>query len=105
MTRCRESCWQWRNCSWTARDVGVHRDTGKVSFALSLADGTEDFDLVKGGWRKDHCAICRWELHESKDDTEHGTGHTNGLQWICNECYGKFIERDDFFQSNFSDIT
>ena len=105
VTRCREVDWHWRKSSWTPRDVVIHRETGKVSFDLSLAESTKDFDLVKGGWRKDHCAICHWQLLESKDDPEHGTGFTNGLLWICNECHGKFIERDDFFQSNFSDIT
>jgi len=105
VTRCREVNWHWQKSSWTPRDVVIHRKTGKVSFDLSLAETTKDFDLVKGGWRRDHCVICHWELHESKDDPEHGTGHTNGVQWICNECHGKFLERDDFFQSNFSDIT
>lgn len=105
VNRCREVAWHWHKSSWTPRDVVIHRDTGKVSFDLSLVENDEAFDLVKGGWQKDHCAICHWEIRESKDDPEHGTGHTNGLQWICNECHGKFIERDDFFQSNFSDIT
>jgi hypothetical protein len=103
--RCREISWHWHKCSWSSRDIVVHRETGKISFDLSLAETTEDFDLVKGGWRKDHCAICRWELSESKDDPEHGSGFTNGLEWICSECYGKFIERDDFFHSNYYDIT
>ena len=103
--RCREISRHWQKSSWTARDVVIHRETGRVSFDLSLAESTKDFDLVKGGWRRDHCAICHWELHEAKEDPERGTGHTNGLQWICNECHGRFIERDDFFQSNFSDIT
>ena len=105
VNRCREVSWHWQKSSWIRRDVAIHRESGRVSFDLSLVESSKDFDLVKGGWGKDHCAICHWELHESKDDSEHGTGHTNGLHWVCNECFGKFLERDDFFQSNFTDIT
>jgi len=60
---------------------------------------------VKAGWKKDHCFICRWELFESKDDSDHGSGYTNGHDWLCTECYTKFWERPDFFSSSYSEIT
>src|SRR5437764_9241429 len=43
----------------------------------SLVENSSEFELVKGGWKKDRCAICRWELFES-DDASHGIGFTNG---------------------------
>jgi hypothetical protein len=50
----------------------------------------EKFELVKGGWREDHCAICWWKLCES-DSAEHSEGYTNGQDWLCTECYERFV--------------
>jgi len=102
---CRAYNWHWHKAIWTPRDVAVHKNTGRVSFDLGLAKDSADFSVVKGGWKKDHCFICRWELFESADDADHGTGYTNGHDWLCSECYGKFWERSDFFSSSYSDIT
>jgi len=97
--------WHWHKTAWKARDIAVERKTGRVSFDLGLAADSANFELVKAGWKKDHCFICRWELFESKDDAEHGTGYTNGHDWLCTECYTKFWERPDFFSSSYSEIT
>jgi hypothetical protein len=103
--RCRMYNYHWDKRSWTNVDIVIARRTGKVSFNLRLADDTENFELVKGGWKKDHCFVCRWELFESPNETDHGTGYTNGHDWLCTECYTKFWERPDFFSSSYSDIT
>jgi hypothetical protein len=95
--------WHWRKAAWKPRDVVIHRKSGCVSFDLGLA-ADPDFNLVKEGWKKDHCFICHWELFESQD-ADHGIGHTNGHDWLCTECYAKFWERPDFFLSSYSDIT
>jgi hypothetical protein len=103
---CRAYNWHWRKAAWKPRDVAIHRRSGRVSFDLGLA-ADPDFNLVKDGWKKDHCFICRWELFESQNDAdaEHATGYTNGHDWLCMECYAKFWERPDFFLSSYSDIT
>jgi hypothetical protein len=103
--RGRRHNFHWDKRSWTNLDILIARKTGKVSFDLSLAADSVNFDLVKGGWKKDHCFICRWELFESQDDPEHSTGYTNGHDWVCTECYTKFWQRPDFFASSYSDIT
>jgi hypothetical protein len=102
---CRAYNWHWHRTTWTPRDVAIERKTGRVSFDLGLASDSANFDLIKGGWKKDHCFICRWELFESQGDADHGTGYTNGHDWLCVECYTKFWERPDFFSSSYSDIT
>jgi hypothetical protein len=104
--RCRYN-WHWHKQAWTNIDIAVEKKTGKVSFDLKLAQDSENFELVKGGWKKDHCFICRWELFESQaeNDVEHAIGYTNGHLWLCTECYTKFWERPDFFASPYSDIT
>jgi hypothetical protein len=103
--RCREQKWHWEERPWTSVDIVIGKTTGKVSFDLSLAADSANFELVKGGWKKDRCFVCRWELFESKDAADHGTGYTNGHDWLCTECYTKFWDRPDFFSSSYSDIT
>jgi hypothetical protein len=102
--RCREFNWQWHKLPWKARDLVIDRKSGKMSFDLGLAADAENFELLKGGWKKDHCAVCRWALFES-EDAEHGVGYTNGRDWVCTECYDKFWDRPDFISGSYSEIT
>jgi len=96
--------WHWHKSPWKAHDLAVGKD-GKLSFDVSLAADTKDFDLKKGGWNKDLCAICRWELFESSDQPEHSAGYTNGRDWVCTECYEKFLSGPDFFATTNPEIT
>lgn len=101
--KCRRCYWNKRN--WFPRDIALHRETGKLSFDVSLTENSNEFDLVKSGWKKDYCFICRWELFESEDQPDHGTAYSNGSTWLCSECYGKFLEGPDFFATAHPEIT
>jgi hypothetical protein len=101
--RCQKHNWHWTKARWKPRDVVVNRKTGKLSFDLKLAEDQENFELRKDGWKKDHCAICAWELFESDD--HHGIGYTNGQQWVCLQCYDKFWDRPDFLSGAYSALT
>jgi hypothetical protein len=103
VSRCREYAWHWEQKPWKARDIVMKKDAKGFSFDLTLAENSSEFMLVQGGWKKDHCVICRWELFES-DDASHGTGFTNGRDWVCTECHQRFIA-GGFFWSAYSDIT
>jgi hypothetical protein len=87
--------WHWAKKSWKAQDAVVNRKTGRFSLDVGLASESSDFVRLKAGWKKDHCLICRWELFES-DDSEHGIGYTNGREWVCTECYEKFVQAPGF---------
>ena len=103
---CRMYNWRWEKRSWTNLDVVVEKKSGELSFELSLASDSANFELVKGGWKKGHCFICHWELYESQEEEEdHRTGYTNGHDWVCAECYAKFWKGPDFFASAYGDIT
>jgi Clp amino terminal domain, pathogenicity island component len=102
--RYRGYSWYWEKRTWTKVDIAIEKSTGKESFDLGLAADAEKFDLVKAGWKKDHCLICHWELFET-EDAEHGIGYSNGRSWLCSECYTKFWEGPEFLSSRFSDIT
>lgn len=101
--RCRRRNWHWQKALWKPRDVVVHRATGKISIDLSLLADPNNFQLLVGGWRKDYCAVCAWELFESQD--HHGRGYTNGTQWVCEECFEKFWQPLDFLSGAYSDLT
>lgn len=105
VAKCREYSWYWHKRSWMPRDIAIYRENGSMSFDVSLVEDPAHFDLAKAGWKKDHCAVCRWELFESKTDPEHGIGYTNGREWLCSECYEKFIANPNFFSSPYPDIT
>jgi hypothetical protein len=94
--------WHWHKTKWKPRDVIVHRPDGKLSFEMSLASDAEKFMMAEQGWKKDRCFICGWELFESDD--EHGTGYTNGRNWLCMECCERFIQ-NDFFSSSHPEMT
>ena len=102
VTTVRAYNWHWQKAVWKPRDIVVHSKTSKLSFDVNLAKGSQDFTLVKNGWKKDHCFICNWELRESDD--EHGTGYTNGRTWLCMECCERFVLRD-YFSSSQSEMT
>ena len=103
--QCRQFSWHWHKQPWTPRDIVIDRKTGRISFDTKLAADPSNFELVPAGWKKDHCAICRWELFESKDNPTHGEAFTNGRDWVCTECYEKFLAGPDYFGSAYSDIT
>jgi hypothetical protein len=96
--------WHWQKRPWKPMDLVV-RENGDISFDLSLESESKDFKVVKGGWRKDRCFICHWELIDEENQPAHGTGYTNGRDWVCTECYEKFVSGPDFFASTHSDIT
>lgn len=101
--QCKLYNWHWRKATWKPRNLTVEKSTGKISFDISLAEDTANFEIIPAGWKKDRCAICGWELFESADD--HGSGYTNGRQWVCLECYEKFWQRPDFISGSYSDLT
>jgi Clp amino terminal domain, pathogenicity island component len=87
--------WHWAKRTWKPQDAVVNRKTGRVSLDIGLVSESSDFELLKAGWKKGHCLICRWELFESTDN-EHGIGSTNGREWLCTECYEKFVQQPGF---------
>jgi hypothetical protein len=87
----RRYCWEKRQ--WKSRDLLVEKHTGKIMFYEGGPYDAARFEIGKGGWTQDLCAICRWELNENSD-AEHNTGYTNGHEWVCEECHDRFIAPD-----------
>lgn len=98
----RQFNWHWQKRPWKARDLAVGKD-GSISFDVTLPK--EQFDLSQAAWKKDRCPVCNWELFESETEPLHGTGYTNGRDWVCTECYEKFLRKPDYFTTSYPDIT
>ena len=79
----------WVRRKWKPLDIVIDKEQGGVCFDLSVADGTR-YQLQSGGWTKEPCAICGWEL-TAEGGPEHSEGFTNGRRWICAECYHRFV--------------
>jgi Clp amino terminal domain, pathogenicity island component len=101
--RLKSQPYYWERRLWQTRDVVYERNGRRFSFDISLAKDKSKFVLVKGAWKKDYCAVCQWELLES-DDVLHGTAYTNGKEWVCEECYNRFIA-GDYFGSAYGEMT
>ena len=100
----RQFNWHWERRPWKARDLAVAKD-GSISFDVSLSKAPANFDLSTGAWKKDHCPICNWEMFESEKEHHHRTGYTNGRDWVCTECFEKFLSNPDYFTTSHPDIT
>jgi ATP-dependent Clp protease ATP-binding subunit ClpA len=79
----------WRKREWNPLDVLIDSKTGHVCFDVDPPH-EPNFRLVPGGWPRDRCLICRWELNTDGGE-EHAVGYTNGRGWICAECYEQFL--------------
>lgn len=90
VARCQRYPWLWRQEVWHPRDMVASIATGEMSFDHSLTNDTANYKLVKNGWTGDNCLVCGWSLLESAAPA-HGTGYTNGRDWLCIECYEKFF--------------
>lgn len=83
----------WIRREWKPMDVVVDNQEGGISFEVSVADG-QRYQLQPGGWTKEPCAICGWELR-TEGGPERTEGFTNGRRWLCRECYRRFVARKD----------
>ena len=102
--RCRSVLRYWTKKTWQPQDIVARRSDGRVSFDLSLAEDTANFQLVQNGWNHDLCSICGWKVYVAPEP-ERSTGYTNGRIWVCLECYQKFLEGPDYFATAHPEIT
>jgi hypothetical protein len=79
----------WRKREWKPLDMLIDSETGHVCFDISPPHES-NFQLVAGGWPRERCLICRWELNADGGE-EHSLGYTNGRGWVCAECHGQFL--------------
>ena len=80
----------WRKRRWKPLDILVEVSSGHIFFDVTTK-ADPGFELVTGGWSREFCLICHWELN-TNGGPEHAAGYTNGREWLCIECYEAFLE-------------
>jgi hypothetical protein len=80
----------WRKRQWRPLDILVEISSGRIFFDMALKEDVA-FKLVVGGWPRELCSLCHWELN-ADGGPEHASGYTNGREWLCTECYEKFLK-------------
>jgi len=83
---------QWRQQRWTRRDALMQLSGGMTVPYVGQPYEPSEFEVVRGGWKRNVCEICGWELFES-DDKQHSVGYTDGRRWLCSECHDNLIRR------------
>jgi hypothetical protein len=83
----------WEKHRWVASDALIHRSSQTLYRFAGQSYDLEKFELERGGWNEDHCVICWWKIIAS-DIPELGEGFTNGQDWLCTECYERFVSPD-----------
>jgi hypothetical protein len=81
----------WIRRDWKPIDVLVDGQEGGICFDLAVQDDPR-YKFVSGGWTKEPCVICGWEL-SAEGGPEHTEAFTNGRQWLCAECYHRFVAK------------
>ncbi len=84
---------QWEKRAWAPRDALVRRSDKKIFLYSGQVYDPEQMELVKGAWNEDRCGICWWKLADL-NEPEHDEGYTNGQDWLCRECYERFVRKD-----------
>jgi hypothetical protein len=80
----------WQRRLSQPRDALVRRAGGAIMlYRGGIYDPTE-FDLVKDGWKHDHCVIC-WKMLYDAENPDESFGYTNGEHWLCLQCYEAFL--------------
>jgi hypothetical protein len=81
---------QWEKRAWAPRDALVRCSDNKIFLYFGQPYDAEQYKLVKGAWNEDRCGICWWKLTDL-NEPEHDEGYTNGQDWLCTECYERFV--------------
>jgi hypothetical protein len=81
----------WTRRDWKPMDILLDNEQGGICFDLTLRDDSR-YEYVASGWTKEPCAICGWELN-AEGGPEGSEAFTNGRQWLCAECYQRFVAK------------
>ncbi|UCE99775.1 MAG: hypothetical protein JSV82_01540 [Planctomycetota bacterium] len=87
----------WQKQTWQPRRGLVRKRTAFLEIVTRYKDEDYDhdqFEVVDESWRYDNCRICFWKICES-DDPQTSMAYTNGQDWLCSECYERFIKIPD----------
>jgi len=88
----------WVRRKWRKVPALVAKDGSRIVLYGGQEYDPALFDLVPDGWGHDHCELCFKTItdfvREGGQAPVVDEGHTNGSDWVCCECFAKYIESD-----------
>jgi len=81
---------RWQRQTFIAQDAVKLQIEGmtmlrQVRVGETINEGT----LIVGGWEHEHCGLC-WKTISQREGHEN-EGYTDGEEWLCPNCYEKYI--------------
>jgi hypothetical protein len=88
----RESTWTYK--IWTPTPALIDKSDGSSRQFVGQKFDPQYFTLDNAGWTHDHCEFCSQTISniDGYGDTD---GYISNNDWICKNCYRKFIEPKD----------
>ena len=83
---------KWQAQKWQPRDALLHKTSNRTTLFVGQKYDPEKIEFLSEGWTHDHCEICYQELYYS-EEPKFGYAFTNGQEWICSECYLKYMNK------------
>jgi hypothetical protein len=83
---------QWRKTTFKASDMLAFKNKDGSITGRKIAEGEaiDNASVISKGWEHEHCSLCWKNISESEHD-EH-VGYENNSDWVCQECYQKYIK-------------
>jgi len=81
---------QWERSPCKPQPALRDRTTGRVQLDRDQPFDPERVERVEGGWTHYHCILC-WTVLFAANDPELSSGYTNGQDWLCSDCYARFV--------------
>ena len=80
---------------WKSRPALIEKNR-KASWLYTGQNYDPKFiDLVEDGWTHDDCYVCSKTITDTKNEYTETSGYSNGLDWVCKDCYEIVIDTDD----------
>jgi hypothetical protein len=81
---------QWSLKKWTPSPT-LRRQDGYENKYYGQEFDSSQFELIENGWDHDHCEFCSVKIDAHPREGVETEGYTDGIYWICSECYRKYI--------------
>jgi hypothetical protein len=83
---------QWSKNYFKASDMLAYKNQDGSTVGRKMTEG-EAIDggfVIHKGWEHEHCSLC-WKTISELEPDEH-FGYLYNSDWVCQECYTKYIE-------------
>jgi hypothetical protein len=83
---------RWRKTTFKASNMLVitNKDGSIMGKKMAEGEAIGSASVVSNGWAHEHCSLCWKNISESEH--EEPFGYVSNYDWICQECYRKYIK-------------